>query len=43
MPSAWILADQASVVADLEFVMDCCKRLLAELARPEADRTGWSR
>lgn len=38
MPSARILARQASVIHDLEFVMDCCKRLLAELAEPEADR-----
>jgi hypothetical protein len=40
MPSARILADQASVIQDLQFVMDCCKRLLAELARPEEDRDG---
>jgi hypothetical protein len=39
-PSARILADQASVVQDLQFVMDCCKRLLTELARPEEDRDG---
>jgi hypothetical protein len=39
-PSARVLADQASVVQDLQFVMDCCKRLLAELARPETDRDG---
>lgn len=38
--SARILADQASVIQDLEFVMDCCKRLLTELARPEADGDG---
>jgi hypothetical protein len=38
MPSARILADQASVVQDLQFVMDCCKRLLTELARPGEDR-----
>lgn len=37
IPSARILADQASVIQDLEFVMDCCKRLLAELAAPDAD------
>jgi hypothetical protein len=37
-PSARILADQASVVADLQLVMDCCKRLLAELAGPEENR-----
>jgi hypothetical protein len=38
MPSARILADQTSVIQDLQFVMDCCKRLLAELGRPEEDR-----
>src|SRR5712691_13162426 len=36
--SAQILADQASIIGDLQFVMDCCKRLLTELARPEEDR-----
>lgn len=40
MPSARTLAQQASIVADLGFVMDCCKRLLAELDKPEADRDG---
>jgi hypothetical protein len=40
MPSAQILADQTSVIQDLQFVMDCCKRLLTELARPEEDRDG---
>jgi hypothetical protein len=40
MPSARILADQTSVIQDLQFVMDCCKRLLAELGRPEGDRDG---
>ncbi|MGH3209174.1 MAG: hypothetical protein ACRDNO_15580 [Trebonia sp.] len=40
MPSARILADQTSVIQDLQYVMDCCKRLLAELGRPEADRDG---
>src|SRR6516164_11309034 len=38
MPSARILADQASIIQDLQFVMDCCKRLLTELARPEEER-----
>jgi hypothetical protein len=37
-PSARILADQTSVIQDLQFVMDCCKRLLAELGRPEEER-----
>ena len=39
-PSAQILADQASIINDLQFVMDCCKRLLTELARPQEDRDG---
>ena len=38
LPSARTLADQASIIQDLQFVMDCCKRLLTELARPEEDR-----
>jgi hypothetical protein len=38
MPSAHILAGQASIIQDLQFVMDCCKRLLTELTRPEEDR-----
>jgi hypothetical protein len=38
VPSAQILADQASIIQDLQFVMDCCKRLLTELAKPEEDR-----
>jgi hypothetical protein len=38
MPSARTLADQASVVQDLQFVMDCCERLLKELAGPEEKR-----
>jgi hypothetical protein len=38
VPSAYILADQAAIIQDLQFVMDCCKRLLAELARPEEER-----
>jgi hypothetical protein len=38
LPSAQILADQASIIQDLQFVMDCCKRLLTELAKPEEDR-----
>jgi hypothetical protein len=39
-PSARILADQASIIQDLQFVMDCCKRLITELGRPEDDRDG---
>jgi hypothetical protein len=38
LPSARILADQAAIIADLQFVMDCCKRLLTELAKPEIAR-----
>jgi len=38
VPSAQTLADQASIIQDLQFVMDCCKRLLTELARPDEDR-----
>jgi hypothetical protein len=38
VPSARVLADQASIIQDLQFVMDSCKRLLAELAKPEEDR-----
>ena len=37
-PSALVLADQASTIQDLQFVMDCCKRLLTELAKPEDER-----
>ena len=40
MPSARVLADQASIINDLQFVMDSCKRLLDELARPQEDRDG---
>jgi hypothetical protein len=38
MPSAQILADQAAIIADLQFVMECCKRLLTELDKPEIVR-----
>jgi hypothetical protein len=38
VPSAQILADQALIIQDLQFVMECCKRLLTELAKPEEDR-----
>jgi hypothetical protein len=38
VPSANVLADQASIIQDLQFVMDCCKRLLPELAKPDEDR-----
>jgi hypothetical protein len=39
-PSAQVLADQASIINDLQFVMDCCKRLLTELGRPQEERDG---
>jgi len=39
-PSAQVLADQASIINDLQFVMDCSKRLLTELARPQEERDG---
>ena len=38
VPSARVLADQASIIQDLQFAMDCCKRLLTELAKPEEER-----
>ena len=38
VPSAHVLADQASIISELQFVMDCCKRLLIELAKPEEER-----
>lgn len=39
-PSARVLADQASIINDLQFVMDCCKRLLTELAKQQEERDG---
>jgi hypothetical protein len=39
-PSARVLADQASIINDLQFVMDCCKRLLTELDKPQEERDG---
>ena len=38
VPSAHVLADQASIISELQFVMDCCKRLLTELAKPGEER-----
>jgi hypothetical protein len=38
IPSAQVLADQAVIIQDLQFVMESCKRLLTELARPEEER-----
>ncbi|MEP7024918.1 MAG: hypothetical protein ABJB47_14195, partial [Actinomycetota bacterium] len=37
-PAAQILADNAAIIGDLQFVMECCKRLLTELATPEDER-----
>jgi hypothetical protein len=38
VPSARVLADQAVILQDLQFVMECCKRLLTELGKPEDHR-----
>ena len=38
LPSAQVLADQISTIQDLQFVMECCKRLLTELVKPEQER-----
>jgi hypothetical protein len=38
VPSAQLLADQAAIIQDLQFVMECCKRLLSELVKPEDER-----
>ncbi len=38
LPSAQVLADQIATIQDLQFVMECCKRLLSELANPEEER-----
>ena len=38
LPSAQVLADQASIISDLQFVMECCKRLLSELVTAEEER-----
>lgn len=38
MPSAQLLADQAAIIQDLQFVMESCKRLLTELDKPEIVR-----
>ena len=34
VPSAHVLADQASIIADLQYVMDCCKRLFTSWLSP---------
>ncbi len=38
LPSAQVLADQASIVSDLQFVVECCMGLLSELDKPEQER-----
>jgi hypothetical protein len=38
VPSAQVLADQAGIISDLQFVMESCRRLLTELATPEDER-----
>ena len=38
LPSARVLADQIATIQDLQFVMECCKRLLTELVTPEDER-----
>ena len=38
MDSARTLADQAAIIQDLQFVMDCCKRLLDDLGKPDDQR-----
>jgi hypothetical protein len=38
LPSAQLLADEIATIKDLQFVMECCKRLLAELVKPEEEQ-----
>jgi hypothetical protein len=38
VPSAQVLADQAAIIQDLQFVMECCKRLLIELDKSDEER-----
>jgi hypothetical protein len=40
LPSAQLLADQITTIKDLQFVMECCKRLLTELVKPEEEQDG---
>jgi hypothetical protein len=40
LPSAQLLADQIATIKDLQFVMECCKRLLSELVKPEEEQDG---
>jgi hypothetical protein len=38
LPSAQLLADQIATIKDLQFVMECCKRLLTELVKPPEEQ-----
>src|ERR1700759_1403169 len=38
LPSAQLLADQIATIHDLQFVMECCKRLLSELVKPDEEQ-----
>ena len=38
LSSAQLLADQITTIKDLQFVMECCKRLLTELVKPETEQ-----
>jgi hypothetical protein len=38
LPSAQLLADQIGTIHDLQFVMECCKRLLSELVKPDEEQ-----
>jgi hypothetical protein len=38
LPSAQLLADQIATIKDLQFVMECSKRLLTELVKPEEEQ-----
>lgn len=38
LASAQVLADYAVILQDLQFVIECCRRLLADLDRPEEER-----
>jgi len=40
LPSAQLLADQITTIKDLQFVMECCKRLLSELVKPGEEQDG---
>lgn len=38
MPSAQLLADYVSVIQDLKFVQECCRRILNTFRQPEGER-----